>query len=164
MVPNFGIKKHHYLKHANPGTLVYNSQYENLSTIFNQNFEMEAHDRLKEAKFELCTIFWGKRSGLKLISIITVFLVFHCVISVLTKGRHSLKKVANFWALPKLAKNPPPTPQFGQLGPLFSGRQNDVLRVWQGKSTNDDNDNCNDNFDSNYGNFDDYDEKMTKKH
>ena len=24
---------------------------------------------------------------------------------------------------------PPPTPQFGQLGPLFSGRQNDVLRV-----------------------------------
>ena len=24
---------------------------------------------------------------------------------------------------------PPPTPQFGQLGPLFSGRQNNVLRV-----------------------------------
>ena len=33
----------------------------------------------------------------------------------------------------------------------------------QEKSTNDDNDNCNDNFDSNYGNFDDYDEKITKK-
>ena len=56
-----------------------------------------------------------------------------------------------------------PAPQFGQLGPLFSGRQNDVLRVWQGKSTNDDNDNCNDNFDSNGGNFDDYDEKNDQK-
>ena len=33
-----------------------------------------------------------------------------------------------------------------------------------GKSTNDDNDNCNANYDSNDGNFDDYDEKMTKKH
>ena len=58
--------------------------------------------------------------------------------------------------------NPSP-PQFGQLGPLFSGRQNDVLRVWQEKSTNDDNDNCHDNYDSNDGNFDDYDEKITKK-
>ena len=50
------------------------------------------------------------------------------------------------------------------LGPLFSGRQKDVLRVWQEKSTNDGNDNCNDNYDSNDGNFDDYEEKMTKKH
>ena len=79
------------------------------------------------------------------------------------KGRHPLKKVANFRALPELAKPPPPTPQFGQLGPLFSGRQNNVLRVWQEKSTNDDNDNCHDNYDSNDGNFDDYDEKITKK-
>ena len=65
--------------------------------------------------------------------------------------------------MPKLAK-PPPTPQFGQLGPLFSGRQNDVLRVCQEKSTNDDNDNCNDSYDSNDGNFHDHVEKMTKKH
>ena len=66
--------------------------------------------------------------------------------------------------MPKLAEKKPPTPQFGQLGPLFSGRQNDVLRVCQEKSTNDDNDNCHDNYDSNDDNFDDYDEKMTKKH
>ena len=80
-----------------------------------------------------------------------------------SKGRHPLKKVANFRALPELAK-PPPSPQFGQLGPLFSGRQNDVLRVCQEKSTNDDNDNCNDSYDSNDGNFHDHVEKMTKKH
>ena len=55
-------------------------------------------------------------------------------------------------------------PQFGQLGPFFSGRQNDVLREWQEKSTNNDSVNCNNNYDSNDGNFDDYDEKMTKKH
>ena len=49
-------------------------------------------------------------------------------------GRHSLKKVANFRALPKLAK------------------------------PNDDNDNCHDNHDSNDGNFEDYDKKITKNH
>ena len=38
------------------------------------------------------------------------------------------------------------------------------IMTFQQKSTNDDNDNCNDNYDSNDCNFDDYDEKMTKKH
>ena len=33
-----------------------------------------------------------------------------------------------------------------------------------GKSTNVYSENCNDNYDNNDGNFDDYDEKMTKKH
>ena len=32
------------------------------------------------------------------------------------------------------------------------------------KSTDDDNDDCNYDYDSNDGNFDDNDEKMTKKH
>ena len=32
------------------------------------------------------------------------------------------------------------------------------------KSIDDDNGDCNDNFDNNYGNFDDNDAKMTKKH
>ena len=32
------------------------------------------------------------------------------------------------------------------------------------KSTDDDNNDCNDNYDSNGGNFDNNDEKMTKKH
>ena len=35
------------------------------------------------------------------------------------EGRHPLKKVVYFRALPELAKPPPPTPQFGQLGPFF---------------------------------------------
>ena len=41
-----------------------------------------------------------------------------------TQGRYPLKKVAYVRALPKLATKKNPTPQFGQLGPLFSGRQN----------------------------------------
>ena len=76
-------------------------------------------------------------------------------------GKASAEKIRLLSGIARISE---PTPQFGQLGPLFSGRQNDVLRVWQEKSTNDDNDNCNDNYDSNDGNFDDYDEKMTKKH
>ena len=62
-----------------------------------------------------------------------------------------MKKNVFFRALPELPKPPLPWPQFGQLGPLFSGRQNNVLRVLQEKSTNDDNDNCHDNHDSNDG-------------
>ena len=58
--------------------------------------------------------------------------------------------------------NPPP-PNSGNLVLFFSGRQNDVLRVWQEKSTDDDNDNYHDNYDSNDGNFDDYDKKNDKK-
>ena len=53
-------------------------------------------------------------------------------------GRHHKKKHVFFWALPELVN--PPSPQFGQLGHLFSGRQNDR------KNTNG-------------GNFDDNDDK-----
>ena len=72
-------------------------------------------------------------------------------------GKTSYEKSRLLSGIAQISETPPPTPQFGQLGPLFSGRQNDVLRVWQEKSTNDDNDNCHDNYDSNDGNFDDYD-------
>ena len=80
-------------------------------------------------------------------------------------GKTSVQKSRILSGIAQIRESPPPpAPQFGQLGPLFSGRQKDVLRVWQEKSTNDGNDNCNDNYDSNDGNFDDYEEKMTKKH
>ena len=48
------------------------------------------------------------------------------------------------------------TPQFGQLFPVV---KNDNLRVWQKKIDDDDNDRCHDNFDENFGNFDDTDDK-----
>ena len=46
----------------------------------------------------------------------------------------------------------------------FFGRQNNVLRVWQKKSTDDDNYFVNDNYDSNDGNFDDNGKKIPQKY
>ena len=52
------------------------------------------------------------------------------------------------------------TPHFGQLGPLFFGGQNDILRAWHKQvHTDDNNDDCNDNYDSNGGNFYENDDK-----
>ena len=56
------------------------------------------------------------------------------------KGRHPQKKTVYFWALPELAT---PSPQFGQR----------FARMTE-KSDNDDNDGCNDNYDSIIWNFD----------
>ena len=67
-------------------------------------------------------------------------------------GKTSIGKNVFFRALPESPK--PPSPQFKQLGPLFSDVKNNVLRVWP-KFVDDDNDGCNDNYDDNYGNFDD---------
>ena len=51
----------------------------------------------------------------------------------------------------------PPTPQ---LYRLFSGRQKRRFARMAEKNTDDDNDCCHDNFDQNFGNFDDnYDKK-----
>ena len=50
----------------------------------------------------------------------------------LDKGRPPTKKNYYFRALPELAL-PPPCPQFGQLGPLFSDVKNNVLRVLREK-------------------------------
>ena len=41
------------------------------------------------------------------------------------------RKKLFFRALPESPKPPPSSPQFGQLGPLFSDVKNNVLRVWQ---------------------------------
>ena len=60
-------------------------------------------------------------------------------------------------ALPELAK--PSTPQFGHLGPFFSGRQKRRFARMMEKNTDDDNNRCHDNFDQNFGNFDDNDDK-----
>ena len=64
-----------------------------------------------------------------------------------------------FRALPKLGNPPHPLPPIRATWSPFSGRQIDVLRVWQKKSTIDYNNGCNDNYDSNDGNFDDNDDK-----
>ena len=45
------------------------------------------------------------------------------------KGRHQLKKNVFFRALPELPKPPPPWPEFGQLGPLFSEVKIQDLKV-----------------------------------
>ena len=42
-------------------------------------------------------------------------------------GKGSVKKNRLLSGIAQISE--PPTPQFGQLSPLFSGRQNDVLRV-----------------------------------
>ena len=74
------------------------------------------------------------------------------------KGRLPINENVYFRALPKLAL-PPPSPQFGQLGPPFSDVKNDVLRVWQKKNTDDDDDGWNDNYDGDDDNVDEIDEK-----
>ena len=56
-------------------------------------------------------------------------------------------------------KKKKPHPQFGQLYRLYPADKNDVLRVWRKKNTDDDNNCCHDNFDQNFGNFDDNDDK-----
>ena len=59
---------------------------------------------------------------------------------------------------------PPPFPQFGQLVPLFLDVKNNVLaRITE--PSNDDYDNgVSDNCDQNFGTFDDFVLKMTKKY
>ena len=71
------------------------------------------------------------------------------------KGRPPKKKNVYFRAFPKIAP-PPPSPQFGQLGPLFYGHQKQCF-VRMTEIFDHDNDGCNDN---NGGNFE---EKNTKK-
>ena len=43
-------------------------------------------------------------------------------------GKTSVEKSRLLLGIAQISETPP-TPQLGQLGPLFSGRQNDVLRV-----------------------------------
>ena len=74
------------------------------------------------------------------------------------RGRHPEKKAVFFQVLPKLAR---PSPQFRQLGPLFFGPQKQCFAHMTDKSTDDDG--CNDCY-RHDGNFDNNDDKLTKKH
>ena len=73
------------------------------------------------------------------------------------KGSPPIKKNAFFRALPDLPFPPtPPSPQFGQLVPLFLDVKNDVLaRITEPSKDDYDND-VSDNCDHNFGTFDDF--------
>ena len=70
------------------------------------------------------------------------------------KGRHPKKKNVFFPALPESPKPPPPDPNSGNLV-LFFGRQKRRFARMTEIFFYDDNDSCNDNYDDNFGNFDD---------
>ena len=72
-----------------------------------------------------------------------------------TKGRHQNQKNFSIRALPEL-----PKPPIRATLPTFSGRQKRRFARMAEKNTDDDNNCCHDNFDQNFGNFDDnYDKK-----
>ena len=55
--------------------------------------------------------------------------------------------------------NPPPHPPIRATLPTLSGRQKRRFARMAEKNTDDDNNCCHDNFDQNFGNFDDNDDK-----
>ena len=65
------------------------------------------------------------------------------------------KKNFSIRALPEL----PPRPPIRATLPTFSGRQKRRFARMVEKNTDDDNNCCHDNFDQNFGNFDDNDDK-----
>ena len=80
-----------------------------------------------------------------------------------SKGSPPGKKNVFFWALPKLPL-PPPSPQFGQLVPLFLDVKNDILAHITEPSNDDyDNDVYSDNCDDNFGTSDDFGVNKTIK-
>ena len=60
-------------------------------------------------------------------------------------------------------KSETPHPPIRATWSFFSGRQNDVLRVWKKNSFYDDNGDCNNNYDSNGGNNNDKKDQKTYK-
>ena len=63
-------------------------------------------------------------------------------------------------ALPELAKPPPsPYPPIRAPWSLFFRPTKTTFCAYDGKNTDDDNNRCHDNFDQNFGNFDDNDDK-----
>ena len=73
-----------------------------------------------------------------------------------------LKKKCFFSGIAQIT-SPPPSPQFGQLVPLFLDVKNDVLACITEPSTDDYDNDVSDNYDHNFGTFDDLVLKMTKK-
>ena len=74
----------------------------------------------------------------------------------ITKGRHQQKKSVFFQVLPESPT--PPAPPMAPIRATWSSFfyvKNDVLRVWPEKKFDADNEDCNDNYDDNFGNFDD---------
>ena len=66
------------------------------------------------------------------------------------KGKASMKKKTfSFGHCPKYLTPPPLTPIRATWSSFFYAK-NDVLRVWQEKKIDADNDGCNDNYDDNY--------------
>ena len=84
---------------------------------------------------------------------------FFCLIS---QGSPPEKINVFFWALPELPL--PPSPQFGQLVPLSLDVKNDVLAPITEPSNDDYDNGVSDNCDQNFGTFDDFVLKMTKKY
>ena len=77
------------------------------------------------------------------------------------KGTPPIKKIDFFRALPKL---PLPSPQFGQVVQHFLDVKNDVFTRNTEPSNNDYDNDMSDNCDNNFGTFDDFVLKMTKKY
>ena len=59
--------------------------------------------------------------------------------------------------------SPPPSPQFGQLVPLFLDVKNDVLARITEQSKDDYDNDVSDNCDHNFGTFDDYGVKIDQQ-
>ena len=85
-----------------------------------------------------------------------VFILFaHKLVFPQSKGRHQWqKKNVFFRAFPESPNPPPPDPNSGNLV-LFFGRQKRRFALMTKFFFNDDNDGFNDNYDDNFGNFDD---------
>ena len=93
-----------------------------------------------------------------------IFREFQVLMNI-TQGTPPIRKIDFFRALPKLS--PPPSPQFGQDVQLFLDVKNDVFaHITEPSITlNDEYDNdVSDNCDHNFGTFDDFGVKNTKKY
>ena len=76
-----------------------------------------------------------------------------------SKGRHQYeKKTFQFGHCPNYPTPPAPPPIWATL-PTFSGRKKTTFCAYGGKNIDDDNNCCHANFDPNFGNFDDNDDK-----
>ena len=77
-----------------------------------------------------------------------------------SKGRHPNEKTFQFGHCPNYPKKNLPHPPIWATLPTFSSRQKRRFARMVEKNTDDDNNCCHDNFDQNFGNFDDnYDKK-----